>query len=117
MSIHMRQQGNRVILDLSGDMTFSRRKEFPQAITDGLALKPQWLLCDLRNVISLDSSGLAMLISASEQCNNTSTQLGLICTEEKIKGLLRMAHLHNSVRFFASENETDTTPDGDPTSP
>lgn len=117
MAIQIRQQGKRVILDLSGDMKFARRKEFPQAIADGLALRPQWLLCDLRNVISIDSSGLAMLIVASERCKSSSTQLGLICTEGKIKELLRMAQLHNSVRFFASEKETDTLLTVDPTSP
>ncbi|MEQ1795685.1 MAG: STAS domain-containing protein [Nitrospira sp.] len=110
MAIQMRRHGNSVILDIPRDMQFARRKAFPEAIAQGLALEPQWLLCDLRNLADIDSSGLAMLLIAAEQCRKTPTRLGIICDNVKTSNYLRIANLHTSVRFFSSETETDGIP-------
>lgn len=110
MAIPTRQQGDKVLLDLSGDLTFAKRQEFPKAITQGLALGPRLLLCDLRKVTNIDSAGLAMLVIAAEQCKQTSAQLGLICSDGKIKDLIRIVNLHQSVKLFTSETEADMVP-------
>lgn len=107
MAIPVQQKGDRVVLDLSGELTFAKRQEFPKAIAQGLALGPRLLLCDLRKVTNLDSSGLAMLVIAAEQCKQTSAQLGLICSDGKIKDLIHIVNLHQSVKLFDSETEAN----------
>lgn len=110
MAIPVQQQRNKVVLHLSGELTFAKRQEFPKAVAKGLALAPQLLLCDLRKVTNLDSAGLAMLVIAAEQCKQTSTQMGLICADGKINDLIRIANLHQSVKLFTSETEADLAP-------
>lgn len=109
MAIQVRHEGSKVIVDVSGELKFSKRQAFPKAIAQGIEMKPHWLLCDLRKVTDIDSAGLALLVNAAEQCRNSSIRMGIVCTEGRIKDLLRIAELHHTLSLFASATEADSS--------
>lgn len=110
MAIQVRREGNKVVVEVSGVLKFAKRKEFPKAIAEGLAMEPQWLLCDIRKVTDIDSAGLVMLVNAAEECQRAAVQMGIVCADGRIKDLLRIANLQKTHKIFASATEADSSP-------
>ncbi len=84
----------------SGDLDLNTEPRIRKALFNALEARPDQLVIDLRDVTFIDSSGLRVLLSCRNRCEELGTRLLLAGVGPDIERTLQVANLKN---FFAYE--------------
>lgn len=106
MNIKTRKEEGVVILSLEGKLTIGEgdvklREEVRDALDDGA----KKILLNLKNVRTMDSSGLGELIRCNVTSQNKQAVIRLVHVEDKVQEVLEMTRLIGVFDTF--ENEID----------
>jgi anti-sigma B factor antagonist len=75
------------------------------AVADCLPLPEQTVVLDMKDVTTIDSSGLGELVSAYTTCTNRGKKLLLVAIPAKVAGILQITQLISVFEVFANEEE------------
>jgi len=92
MTEQIREQDDRLIVALDGDVDLNRAPEIRRLLLDGVA-RGLDVLVDLSGVTYIDSSGIASLVEALQQAGKNGTCLGLIAVSADALKVFRLARL------------------------
>jgi anti-sigma B factor antagonist len=106
MKVNVRQRDGVTILDLKGKITIgvgdvALRNAVQEAISGG-ATK---ILINLRDVTTIDSSGVGELVSAYTTATNRGVKLRLINLPSKVSDILQITQLITVFDVYDSEDE------------
>jgi anti-anti-sigma factor len=106
MDVNKRQAGDVTILDLKGKITIgvgdvALRNAVQEAINGG-ATK---VVINLRDVTTIDSSGVGELVSAFTTATNRGAKLSLANLPSKVSDILQITQLITVFDVFDSEDE------------
>jgi anti-sigma B factor antagonist len=106
MKVNVRQRDGVTILDLKGKITIgvgdvALRNAVQEAINGG-ATK---ILINLRDVTTIDSSGVGELVSAYTTATNRGVKLRLVNLPSKVSDILQITQLITVFDVYDSEDE------------
>src|SRR5260370_8455357 len=106
MKVNVRKRDGVTILDLKGKITIgvgdvALRNAVQEAINDG-ATK---ILINLRDVTTIDSSGVGELVSAYTTATNRGVKLRLVNLPSKVSDILQITQLITVFDVYDSEDE------------
>lgn len=106
MRVSTRQKGDVTIVDLNGKITIGAgdialRNAVQQAIDSGT----KNVLINLREVSTIDSSGVGELVSAYTTATNRGTRLKLVNLPDKVADILTITQLITVFDTYDSEEE------------
>ena len=79
--------------------------ELKKWVTDSLQTGAKTLLLDLRNVLFMDSRGLAVLVMAHKQATEMGSVLALCSAQEQVLMVLRLSNLVQIFPLYESVEE------------
>lgn len=104
MKVTMRQQGQALILDVDGQITFESTPVLREHIFD--ALKGKGLvLVNLSKVAYMDSSGIATLVEGLKEAQSRKALFGLFSLTKNTRNVLKLVRLDKVFRIFESEQD------------
>lgn len=106
MRVSTRQKGDVTVVDLNGKITIGSgdialRNAVHQAIESGA----KNVLINLREVTTIDSSGVGELVSAYTTATNRGTRLKLVNLPDKVSDILTITQLITVFDVYDSEEE------------
>ena len=106
MDVRVRQRGNVTILDLNGKITIGPGemsvRNAVQAVMGSGATK---ILLNMRNVSTVDASGLGELVSARTTATNRGAQLRLCNLPANVAEILKITQLITVFDVYDNEDE------------
>jgi anti-sigma B factor antagonist len=90
-------RGRTQILQLSGELDLSTKKEFEAGLSTIASRKPQEVIVDLREVSFVDSTGLRLILEAWNQCRRTNVDFAVVLGDGHIRSAFRMAGLEQAI--------------------
>ena len=104
MTDHIREQDDRLIVALDGDVDLNRAPEIRRLLLDCVARRLD-VLVDLSGVTYIDSSGIASLVEALQEAGKNGTGLGLVAVSDDARKVFELARLD---KVFAIHSDLDT---------
>ncbi|HVT60458.1 MAG TPA: STAS domain-containing protein [Thermoanaerobaculia bacterium] len=106
MKVNMRKRDGVTILDLKGKITIgvgdvALRNAVQEAMNDGA----NKIVINLRDVTTIDSSGVGELVSAYTSATNRGAKLALVNLPAKVSDILYITQLITVFDVFDSEDE------------
>jgi len=92
MTDNIREQDDRLIVALDGDVDLNRAPEVRRVLLDCVS-RGRDILVDLSGVTYIDSSGIASLVEALQQAGKKNIGLGLVAVSENALKVFRLARL------------------------
>ena len=92
MTEQFREQDDRLIVALDGDVDLNRAPEIRRLLLDCVA-RGLDVLVDLSGVTYIDSSGIASLVEALQEAGKNGTGLGLVAVSENALKVFKLARL------------------------
>jgi anti-sigma B factor antagonist len=104
MKISQRERGGVTILDCSGKLTIGAGDvALRDAIRDLLERGETMILLNLREITSMDSSGLGEMVAAKTSAVARGSAVKLLHVEDKVKQVVAMTHLIGVFETFDDE--------------
>jgi anti-sigma B factor antagonist len=100
----IREEGERVVVALRGDVDLSHSPEARQLLLDQIGRKCD-LIVDLSGVSYIDSSGIASLVEAFQAARRQGSGFALAAVSESALRVLRLARLDKVFPIHASVAE------------
>ena len=104
MTEQFREQDDRLIVALDGDVDLNRAPEIRRLLLDCVA-RGLDVLVDLSGVTYIDSSGIASLVEALQEAGKNGTGLGLVAVSDDARKVFELARLD---KVFAIHSDLDT---------
>ena len=104
MTEQFREQDDRLIVALDGDVDLNRAPEIRRLLLDCVA-RGLDVLVDLSGVTYIDSSGIASLVEALQEAGKNGTGLGLVAVSDDARKVFELARLD---KVFAIHLDLDT---------
>ena len=98
-----REQGEYLIVAVSGEVDLSWSSELRSAILDALG-KRGAVLVDLDQVSYIDSSGIAALVEGYQTAKTKQVKFGLVSISDAVKAVLELARLDQVFPIYADVN-------------
>jgi len=95
-----REQGEYLVVAVSGEVDLSWSSEVRSAILDALS-KGKAVLVELENVSYIDSSGIAALVEGYQTAKSKDTKFGLVSISSAVKAVLELARLDQVFPIYA----------------
>jgi anti-sigma B factor antagonist len=106
MNISVRQSEGFTILDAKGKITIGAGDvALREAIQSALDAGSQKILVNLKEVSTIDSSGIGELVSAYTSASNRGAKLALISLPPKVQDILQITQLVTVFDIFDDEAE------------
>jgi anti-sigma B factor antagonist len=106
MNTNVRQRDDVTILDLKGKITIgSGEAALRNAVHEVLGGGSKKVLINMRDVSTIDSSGIGELVSAYTTATNRSVKLKLCNLPEKVSDILTITQLITVFDVYDSEDE------------
>ncbi len=106
MDISVRQSGGFTILDAKGKITIGAGDvALREAITGALDAGAQRNLVNLKQVTTIDSSGIGELVAAYTSASNRNAKLALISLPPKVQDILQITQLVTVFDIYDDEAE------------
>ena len=106
MDISVRQSGGFTILDAKGKITIGAGDvALREAIHGALDAGAQRILVNLKDVTTIDSSGIGELVSAYTSASNRGAKLALISLPPKVQDILQITQLVTVFDIYEDEAE------------
>lgn len=99
-------QDGRLTIALSGEIDHHCAKDYIQSITAKIeAYTPKECILDFREVVFMDSSGIAVIINALRNMNRLQGVLSLCCVGKQPMKVLRASGIEKLVQIKEVSNE------------
>src|SRR6185295_5791146 len=106
MKVTVRQVGNVTILDLKGKITIGVGDvALRNAVQDGMSAGATNIIINLKEVTTIDSSGVGELVSAYTTATNRGAKLRLENLPAKVSDILHITQLITVFEVYDSEDE------------
>ena len=106
MNISVRQREGFTILDAKGKITIGAGDvALREAIQGALDAGSQRVVVNLKEVSTIDSSGIGELVSAYTSASNRGAKLALISLPPKVQDILQITQLVTVFDIFDDEDE------------
>jgi len=106
MKIDVRQREGVKILDVEGKITIGKGDvALREAVQEQLSGGPARMLINLKNVSTIDSSGVGELVSAFTTVTNRGGKLKLVHLPPKVNDILQITQLITVFETFENEDE------------
>jgi anti-anti-sigma factor len=106
MNVNVRQRGDVTILDLKGKITIGAGDiQLRNAVQEAMNSGTNKILIDMKDVSTIDSSGIGELVSAYTTATNRGTKLKLANLPSKVSDILTITQLITV--FDVYDNEAD----------
>jgi anti-sigma B factor antagonist len=106
MNVSVRQHGDVTILDLKGKITIgSGEMALRNAVQDVLNSGAKKVLISMREVTTIDSSGIGELVSAYTTSTNRGAKLKLYGLPDKVSDILTITQLITVFDVYDNEDE------------
>jgi stage II sporulation protein AA (anti-sigma F factor antagonist) len=104
LTIQNRQEGNTIIVTLSGRITFDAVRPLNTLLKEIYSNRmPKFLVINLEEVLRLDSSGIGVLVASRNVMNRNQGQLYLCGLCPSVQSVLEKMNLLNYFSVFATE--------------
>jgi anti-anti-sigma factor len=100
-----RIQETATILSLSGDFTFSTRKDFNDVVEKLSKGGCQHLIINLEGVRFVDSAALGLLVLTHNKSRQDRWRLSLVKPQPYVEEILRLANLDRVIPIYHSEQD------------
>ena len=104
MKIHVKENKEIRILEVSGEIDFYSSRELRQKFQEVLDKKCSKVLVDLKKVTYVDSSGLATFVEALQRMSRVGGKLVLTSLSPSVRGVFEIAKL-DSIFVLADSEE------------
>lgn len=101
MASDLKVLGDHVEISLSGELTFSRYKEFQEIMKSAAGSGKKSCIIDLSAVQSIDSAGIGMLLFANDESKQTDIVLTLRNPRGEVKTVLEHTKIDEVIRVVA----------------
>ena len=94
MAVTTRQRGDVTILDLKGKITIGASElAMREAVHNALNSGTKKLVINMKEVSTIDSSGIGELVSAYTSATNRGAKVRLACLPDKVQSVLTITQL------------------------
>ena len=104
MSISIAKAGDRVVIDILGQLVVENRLELKQCVVDELGRGERKFRIDFRAAGYVDSSGLGTLVSLSKRIRELHGELRLANLSKDLRSLFQLTRLD---ALFQIDNDDD----------
>lgn len=94
MHINVHNDGNNVVIAMSGRFDFNAHREFRNASDEALKSGGGEIVVDMGHVEYLDSSALGMLLLLREKANSSNRKLSLLNCKGIVQQVLEVANFN-----------------------
>jgi len=106
MEVKKREKGGATILDLKGRITIGAGEiALRNAVQDAISAGAKKVILNMKDVTTIDSSGVGELVSAYTTSMNRGAQLKLANLPSKVQDILVITQLITVFDVFDSEDE------------
>ena len=106
MKVTVRQRGNVTILDLKGKITIGVGDvALRNAVQEAMAGGATNIVINLKDVTTIDSSGVGELVSAYTTATNRGAKLRLVNLPAKVSDILHITQLITVFEVYDTEDE------------
>lgn len=106
MNVNMRQRDGVNILDLKGKITIgSGDVALRNAVQEAMAAGATKILINMKDVTTIDSSGIGELVSSYTTASNRGAKLKLFCLPAKVTDILTITQLITVFDVYDTEDE------------
>ncbi|HEY0512459.1 MAG TPA: STAS domain-containing protein [Thermoanaerobaculia bacterium] len=106
MNVNVRQRGDVTILDLKGKITIGAGDiQLRNAVQEAMNSGTKKILIDMKDVSTIDSSGIGELVSAYTTATNRGVKLKLFCLPTKVTDILTITQLITVFDVYDNEEE------------
>ena|SRR5579863_6091735 len=106
MKVNVRQRDGVTVLDLKGKITIGVGDvALRNAVQDAMSNGATNVLINLRDVTTIDSSGVGELVSAYATATNRGAKLRLVNLPSKVSDILQITQLITVFEVFDNEDE------------
>ena len=105
MQITERPVPNGVVLDMSGDLTYTNREQFKVAVEALRRKGCRHLLLNMAQVRFVDSSGLGLLALVAQNFKLTQGQVSMLRPQSYVREILSLANIPKLIPIY--DNEAD----------
>lgn len=92
IDVDQRDDGNLVVTPL-GEVDLASSPQLRTRLSELISQKPTHLVLDLSQVTYMDSSGVATLVEALQQCRRQSATLALAGLQDRVRSVFEIARL------------------------
>ena len=93
LQIDVQRNDAALVVVPQGEIDLSRSPILRSELSKLLGERPGRIVIDLSGVSYMDSSGVATLVEALQQCRTNETSLTLCCLQERVKSIFEIARL------------------------
>lgn len=104
VQVEMGMIGNYQKIEFSGQLIYGQTEKAKQIILDNIR-EAKGYFFDVRNLSSIDSTGLGMLVTIARRLKNTDSRIAVIVEEGMMKEIFTMAKFHLIFSMVSSEAE------------
>ena len=105
LRIDVRQETDRVVVRLEGELDLASAPLLQDAIESADGEASSTLVLDLQELRFIDSTGLRMLLWASERCRDHAHAFAMTPGSEQVQRLLAISGAGEHLRIIASADE------------
>ena len=91
--IDTRKTDHALVVSPKGEIDLSRSPILRKKLGELLAERPGMIVIDLSGVSYMDSSGVATLVEALQQCRTSDTSLTLCALQDRVRSIFEIARL------------------------
>ena len=93
MSFTLTKNGDRLVVDVDGQLVVSNRQEFKQLVLDEVEQGMRLVVVDFSRSAYIDSSGLGALVSLGKRIREAGGELRLAALNEDLRTLFELTRL------------------------
>ncbi|MHC4618874.1 MAG: STAS domain-containing protein [Planctomycetota bacterium] len=101
----VRVSGQTIVLELGGEIDMTRSNEVRRKFKELFQKKPAVVVVDMRHVGFIDSSGLAILVSALKWCRLNGSELKLVGLVRNVRSIFEICRLDSIFQIYDTEAE------------
>jgi len=105
----VRWQGERVVIDVAGDVDMTHSAGFQGRLTEVIGKSPRHIVVNMSNVTFMDSSGIASLVKLESQARDIGAKLSLVGVNKRVLSILQITRLDSLFKIFDTEEEALST--------
>ena len=105
MGIDLRQETDRVVVRLEGELDMANAPLLQAAIEEAALDADSMLVLDLQQLRFIDSTGLRIILWARERCEEEGRELALTPGSQQVQRLLAISGAGEHLRIIASADD------------
>ena len=102
-TVHLRQVGDMVILDLAGEIDAFADEALDANYAEAASRQPHSLLLNFSRVDYINSTGIALIVAILAQARRDQLALLACCLSEHYQEMFRITRLSDFIAVFANE--------------